>query len=330
MSTRDLECIVSELITFGYIRQHYDVTLPIVINKLVQKFYGIHFHWIIRSGKRLDEFLKLTHRQSMSSNKFTVHGIEFEMLVYPNGHMASADEYVAYFLSLNKVPDAIDYISLYLELTCEANGRVYRFKDIVKWTKADEDSNDGWYSQPKFSDCQNVNHLFFSCFIDFLCIKYRPQTRKRDVIKRITVPKHVKHHWIINEDELKILKKTHAKIAFTSCSFGRNAFCLECIPNGDRFMKVKRAALFIKLVALPFGVHKLEIECTLSRDDDIQTTQHFELGFGRTNAGVWIGEVIRNTYQKCMVLSVELDVKKVFDENDIEIDAKLWSKYGVE
>jgi len=357
-----------ELITYGYTRnvQGFSRALPIVLINLIRMFYDEVVHWNVE-GQKLKQFLNAKHRECvMAPRSFTAHDIKFRMSVFPDGHIESAEGYVGYFLSVLFIPSSIQCFSIYLVLECEVEpGHTYNFKDVVRWTRNDMNSSDGWYSQPKLSDLAQVKAMHFSCFIDFLYVCYETETPaaaetrtttttteassspnntancsvqqqqqqqplRIDYIKEFYIAKECQYVWRFDEEYTERIKQIRPKIAITSENFGHNAWCLEFIPNGDRFLIVKQCAMFIKLVAFPVHIKEIEIVCTLRRNTDIEKKlEHIKLTHAQNNSGHWMGEVLSASTKKKMELSVEVQIINVVDDNDNSVDASLWSKHGI-
>ena len=81
MSTKKLltkqqkECLV-----FGYIKQNFDIFIPIVIMKLVDYYFKDYLNWKIKS----DEYLKIKSSRNIFiySPRFTIKNIPFQFRVH--------------------------------------------------------------------------------------------------------------------------------------------------------------------------------------------------------------------------------------------------------
>jgi|ERR1712129_59816 len=130
------------------------------------------------------------------------------------------------------------------------------------------------------------------------------------------------------------LQITHPKIAVVGPKFANDSFCLEVVPNGDRMEMCENAAMFLRLLRIPFGVSEIELHCKMCRDcnmDEMIIKEHsVRLDCDSLKSyGRWIGDHIKDSVSDRVTLSVEFEVKSVLDDEGNEIDEKEWAEYGI-
>ena len=108
------------LLTFGFVRSSFTET-PSDIVDVILSFYDDMKYWRISAGKQMERFLKSKCSETMHGPKFTMKGIEFECIVAPNGFDEEHEGKVALILSVNKMPENVEYVYVHFVMFCIEN-----------------------------------------------------------------------------------------------------------------------------------------------------------------------------------------------------------------
>ena len=106
------------LLTFGYVKENYKYSIPIVITELIESFYDKYFRWKIQK----DKFKQLLNAQNGDildcKSTFKIKDIRFRCRLFPNGQNAQKRGSLQYYLVIDTIPSYIKYFSISAELGC--------------------------------------------------------------------------------------------------------------------------------------------------------------------------------------------------------------------
>eukprot|EP01084_Bolivina_argentea_P315540 546700_1 len=162
-----------ELLTFGYIKNTYNGTIPFQLMKLMKLFCDDWIYWILKD-KKLKQFINsIVNEKIICSKSFTINGIQFEMYSY----RSCANEFLVNIgVKLKYLPTNIKCLVFYTEIKCEAlNCSVQHLYKI-------QSSNQSSYAIPicQLSELKDLKTICFNCIINIKYIKYKKKCMKND------------------------------------------------------------------------------------------------------------------------------------------------------
>eukprot|EP01084_Bolivina_argentea_P265244 449515_1 len=315
----------TELSVFGYIKQQSSISksIPIVIIKLIIKFYDIFFYWNIK-GKEIEAFINAKEGKDFFCKKIiNIKDIEFGFKVYPNGRSWKDKGMLAPYLRLKYLPSNIEHVGVYYSFKCEETQCIHnRFKIFSKKMSS------GIY-MTNISKCKNLKQINFICYVDIKYIKYKSNTNKFNYIKPLKMNKNVNYLWNINNklmNKCKLLTKTEYIV---TDNFDGNNWNVRFY----HFMvdKKQKIALDLNCLWMPYGIKGLEIKLNMEINGDIKYEMEEICKFEEPHFNTSCDDLPFDEPQNVKQISVKINmiILKLWDFNDKIVDASDWKKYGV-
>eukprot|EP01084_Bolivina_argentea_P046780 86148_1 len=263
-----------ELLLNGYCRLHYAENIPIMLIKIMLSFYNVIFYWKIK-GEKLTQFLSTSYAECICSHPFTIKGITFQYIIYPNGSK-NREGKVCFGLRMVQMNDLIDYILLKEMLCFNSIGSTHIKEDTLrivsrKWSKPMHTAN----RFINVSECKNFKEITFYGKLDILRIQPKDMINNRALFYHkfgIKINRNTSFEWKFDNNLLEKLKidvnaKSSVRKRYCSPYFDGNNWIIKL---GVNFLENQWAvALF--LLHLPEKIKSLDIkrQITVIRDDKV-------------------------------------------------------------
>eukprot|EP01084_Bolivina_argentea_P303413 523832_1 len=172
----------SEILTFGYVRQIYSDMIPDELLQVVGLFHGEHFYWTITDDTLMQFVSAQKGEKIVCPKRYTIKGIHFEVLTYPNGWDGASGLVIA-GLKIKYFPESIEYIQFILDLTFKATHCLNkRYLIHAKSVKS------GFpLSFCQLSEIKNEKIIGFDAMIIVKYVKYKSGFNKTDICFPINI-----------------------------------------------------------------------------------------------------------------------------------------------
>eukprot|EP01084_Bolivina_argentea_P109364 195486_1 len=297
-----------QLLVTGYCKSNSNSFIPsVIINILVMYLNSVFSCNLV--GKDLNAFITSKCGSKFFSKQLNIEGVEFEYNIYPNGHKMSDGGFVTFYMSVVLFPAHILGITLYFELFCnELNYKVKKINTLSTHSKK-------WYPfKFKLCEIKNIKSINLNCFVDILRIKYNNKnTQPFDSKKGMKMSRTVKYKWLVDD---KFKSKMKLKKIFYSNTFD-HCWCLYTC-------NILNKNVYLQLLKLPYGVRRVKINCECTTG----MTKKAQFGIIMSYySGEKFVISMKDELQSGDAINIVVEIIKIFDMNDKEIDKSKWNIY---
>eukprot|EP01084_Bolivina_argentea_P146967 257211_1 len=316
-----------ELLAFGYVNEACKYTVPVQLIKLIQLFYGKYFYWILQN-KKLKQLINAKNGEEITYlESFKIKGIEFKILLYPNGDNTSLTGLVVTKIGINNTSSNIEYVQFYQEIKCETLSCVIGIAKRWQQTSTIQNKHGGTICQ--LSDLKNETFVCFSCMINIQCIKYSKDCDKRDYyLRNIKMQKHCRFTWNIDNILTEKCKQMMHKRPIYSDNFDNDKWCLILYPKG--YKTYGKSSIVLRCLYFPFTVRAMDVKFRFIIDgiELGEKTRKFQKTGIKAGGSKFMG-FEKFKQKESLSFTVILEIIDIYNENDQIINENEWDQHGV-
>ena len=319
-------------LVFGYIRKHYRLYIPEVIIKICLLYFDPEI--IIKfKGKDLQRFLEPQNDTFYKTKIKFNQNLAFIFSICPSFKREETGEYAMAQAMQGFITDCVDHYAICYKVFCVET------QSIVGWCyrlRNEKNDNIANFMALTISECKIQQELTFKVVIHSLEIKYKNK------IDRLFYPS-LNARMLKEETSLNWNVDTKG---FKHCAKGRKFLSdimdnwrIECYPNGLADEVPEGLSIFIHLMSWPLAISKIIItiksmiilNSEVVDEDEWEEEATFD---DLRNRALYFclleGNVINLDQIENMTCNATINIKKLYDTDDVEIPAQEWKNHNVQ